>query len=180
MSIHTRLLVAVVCPSDTSLTSNSPRLSLACLHEFTNSGIAQQNLLGFSNIWSALTSGDKLKGAFFYPVQSTDHEVRLAVWIDYYDTPETHCCLVIDGPFLGSASVDQIAELLDLTETFQGKLFAAGSPPAVNALNLSPTASSEFVREMEVGLTPQAHKRVPRTATVVEHLESVPSHIRRE
>lgn len=100
---------------------------------FANSDIAQQNLLGFSNIWSALTSGDKLKGAFFYPVQLTDGEVRLAVWIDYYDTPETHCYLVIDGPFLGSASVDQIAKLLDLTERFQGKLLAAGSPAAVGA-----------------------------------------------
>ncbi|WP_196487028.1 hypothetical protein [Burkholderia cepacia] len=92
---------------------------------FANSGIAQQNLLDFSNIWRALTSSNKLKGAFLYPVQAAGGEVRLAVWIDYYDTPETHCYLVIDGPFLGSASVEQIAELLDLTETFQDKLFAA-------------------------------------------------------
>jgi hypothetical protein len=28
----------------------------------------------------------------------------------------------------------------------------------------------------ESGFTPQAHKRVPRAATVVVHLESVPSH----
>ena len=32
----------------------------------------------------------------------------------------------------------------------------------------------------ESGLTPPAYKRVPRAATVVVHLESVPSHIRRE
>ncbi|QLD48278.1 hypothetical protein C9419_04090 [Paraburkholderia fungorum] len=30
----------------------------------------------------------------------------------------------------------------------------------------------------ESGFTPQAHKRVPRAATVVVHLESVFSHIR--
>jgi len=100
---------------------------------FANSNISQQNLLGFSNIWSALTSGDKLKGAFFYPVQSAHGELRLAVWIDYYDTLETHCYLVIDGPFLGSASVEQIAELLDLTEAFQDKLLASGSPPVAGA-----------------------------------------------
>jgi len=100
---------------------------------FANSDSAQQNLLDFSNIWSALTDGDKLKGAFLYPVQSADGEARLAVWIDYYDTPKTHCYLVIDGPFLGSASVEKIAELLELTEAFQSKLFDAGNSPAPGA-----------------------------------------------
>ncbi|NYH26247.1 hypothetical protein [Paraburkholderia bryophila] len=95
---------------------------------FTNSDIAKQNLHGFSNIWSNFTSGDKLKGAFFFPVRSSDGELRLAVWIDYYETAETHCYLVIDGPFLSAANVELIAELLGLTEAFQGKLLASGAP----------------------------------------------------
>jgi len=100
---------------------------------FTNSAVPQQNLYGFSNIWSALTSGDKLKGAFFFAVNVDASDPRLAVWIDYYDTPQTHSYLVIDGPFLSTANIEQIRGLLDLTEEFQRELLASGSPPIAGA-----------------------------------------------
>jgi hypothetical protein len=105
----------------------------AIVGRFDNSTSPQQNLQGFSNIWTALTNSGKLKGAFFFVVNLGGDAARLAVWIDYYDTAQTHSYLVIDGPFLSAANREEVQTLLGLTEEFQAKSLAAGLLPITGA-----------------------------------------------
>jgi hypothetical protein len=98
----------------------------AIAHRFSKARTPQENLDGFRQIWGNFTNSYhtnpgifKYLALFAVRVDSgdgADSDVRLAALLDHRDMGPGY--LVIDGVFLGTADVQQIAELLKSTDEF--------------------------------------------------------------